>query len=66
MTEFINNTQNNAKNEIRSRAEDYWYGGVGKVPKYESENVALFRGKNLNQLLILETKMLLLNHIQVT
>ena len=66
MTEFINNMQNNAENEIRSRAEDYSCGGVGKVPKYERENVALFRGKNLNQLLILETKMLLLNHIQVT
>ena len=43
MTEFINNMQNNAENEIRSSAEDSSSGEVDKVPN-ESENVAVFRG----------------------
>ena len=42
MTEFINNMQNNAENEIRSSAEDSSSREVDKEPN-ESENVALFR-----------------------
>ena len=46
MTEFANNIQNNAENEIISSAEDSSSGEVGKVPN-ESENVAKFRGNRL-------------------
>ena len=46
MTEFTNNIQNNAENEIRRSAEDSSSGKVGKVTN-ESENVAMFRGNRL-------------------
>ena len=46
MTEFTNNIQNNAENEIRSSAEDSPSGKVDKVTN-ESENVAMFRGNRL-------------------
>ena len=46
MTEFVNNIQNNAENEIRSSAENSSSGKVDKIPN-ESENVAMFRGNRL-------------------
>ena len=46
MTEFVNNMQNNANNEIRSSTENSSSSKVGKVPN-ESENVAMFRGNRL-------------------
>ena len=46
MTEFANNIQNNAENDIRSSTEDSSSGKVAKVPN-ESENVAIFRGNRL-------------------
>ena len=46
MTEFVNNIQNNAENEIRSSAENSSCSKVGKVPN-ESENVAMLRGNRL-------------------
>ena len=46
MTEFVNNIQNNAENEIGSSAENSPSSNVGKVPN-ESENVAMFRENRL-------------------
>ena len=46
MTEFTNNTQNNAENEIRSSGEDSSSGKADKVPN-ERENVAIFRDNRL-------------------
>ena len=46
MTEFTNNIQNNAENEIIISAEDSSSGEVVKVPN-ESENVGKFRGNRL-------------------
>ena len=46
MTEFVNNMQNNANNEIRSSTENSSSSKVGKVLN-ESENVAMFRGNRL-------------------
>ena len=46
LTEFVNNIQNNAKNEIRYSAENSSSSKVGKVLN-ESENVAMFRGNRL-------------------
>ena len=46
MTEFVNNVQKNAENEIRSSAENSTFGRVGKVPN-EIENVATSKGNRL-------------------
>ena len=46
LTEFANNIQNNADNEIRNSAENSSSSKVGKVLN-ESENVAIFRGNRL-------------------
>ena len=46
MTEFVNNVQNDAGNEIRSSAENSPSSKVGKVPN-EIENVATFIGNRL-------------------
>ena len=46
MTEFVNNVQTNAGNEIRSSAEDSPSSKIGKVPN-EIENIATFRGNRL-------------------
>ena len=46
ITEFVNEIENNAENEIRSSAENFSSGKVDKVPN-ESENVAMFRANKL-------------------
>ena len=46
MTEFVNNIQNNAENEIGISEENSPSSNVGKVPN-ESENVAMFRENRL-------------------
>ena len=46
LTEFVNDIQNNAENEIRNSAEKSSSSKVNKVLN-ESENVAMFRGNRL-------------------